>query len=112
MRCWKRRTELTTGDAPNSAQCRRCEQAGSRLARLGTDNAIVASVMRDGGTPEQCIEALCSANRELLERVSDLASIAPRKITLPDGRVMVWRCPDELVPELPPIPGIPVEPQP
>jgi len=26
MKCWKCGSELTTGDAPNSAQCRRCEQ--------------------------------------------------------------------------------------
>lgn len=26
MKCWKCGNELTTGDAPNSAQCRRCEQ--------------------------------------------------------------------------------------
>ena len=27
MKCWKCGNELTTGDAPNSAQCRQCEQA-------------------------------------------------------------------------------------
>ena len=57
--------------------------------------------MKAGGTAEDCAVALSVEYDRLVDRVIALDSIAPRKIKLPDGRVLIWRCPDELVPESP-----------
>ena len=73
----------------------------STFLRLRRNNAIVARIMDAGGTVEDCAVALSVENDRLTDRVMALDSIAPRKIKLPDGRVLIWRCPDELVPESP-----------
>lgn len=72
--------------------------SGSTFDHLRLHNPIVAQIMRAGGTAEDCAVALAVYNDKLVERLMTLEGIAPRKIKLPDGRVMVWRCPDELVP--------------
>ena len=41
MKCWKCGNELTTGDAPNSAQCRRCEQASISSSPASAGSAPV-----------------------------------------------------------------------
>ncbi len=71
----------------------------SAFDHLRMYNHIVAQIIRAGGTAEDCAVALSVANDELIDRIMLLEGIAPRKYRLPDGRVMVWRCPDELVPE-------------
>jgi len=73
----------------------------STFLHLRRNNAIVARIMDAGGTAEDCAVALSVENDRLADRVMALDSIAPRKIKLPDGRVLIWRCPDELVPESP-----------
>lgn len=40
MKCWRCGNELTTGDAPNSAQCRRCEEA--RISSLVREQDEIA----------------------------------------------------------------------
>lgn len=72
---------------------------GSTFDRLRLHNPIVAQIMRAGGTAEDCAVALSVQNNRLVDRVTLLEGVVPRKIRLPDGRVMVWRCPDNLVPE-------------
>jgi hypothetical protein len=71
----------------------------STFDHLRQHNPIVAHVIRAGGTAEDCAVALSVANDRLVDRAMLLEGIAPRKIRLPDGRVTVWRCPDDLVPE-------------
>jgi hypothetical protein len=43
MKCWKCGNELTTGDAPNSAQCRRCEQASISSSPASAGSAVPVS---------------------------------------------------------------------
>jgi hypothetical protein len=62
-------------------------------------NAIVAAVLASGGTAEDACVLLANQVNALIDEVTRLQLIAPRKVRLPDGRVVVWRCPDELVPE-------------
>jgi hypothetical protein len=57
--------------------------------------------LRAGLPLEDVIVALVEDKDRLMQRILELASIAPRKITLPNGEVRVWRCPDEFVPETP-----------
>jgi len=66
---------------------------------LRLHNPIVAHIMRAGGTAEDCAVALAVQIDRLVDRLTTLEGISPRRIKLPDGRVMVWRCPDELVSE-------------
>jgi hypothetical protein len=42
MKCWKCGNELTTGDSPDGAQCRRCEQA-SRVD-MESPEYLIASI--------------------------------------------------------------------
>ena len=72
---------------------------GSTFESLRLHNPIVAHIMRAGGTAKDCAVALSSHNDRLVERLMTLECIAPRKIKMPDGRVMVWRCPDHMIPE-------------
>lgn len=61
-------------------------------------NSLVDSIMMAGGTAEDCAVALAASNKRLIEQLAVLENIAPRRIRLPDGRVMLWRCPEHLVP--------------
>ena len=58
-------------------------------------------MLKMGKPLEDIIGELVAEKGKYLRRIMELESIAPRKIVLPDGRVMVWRCPDAFVPELP-----------
>jgi len=71
----------------------------SAFDHLRLNNQLVAQIMKAGGTAEDCAVALSVANDRLLDRVMLLEGIAPRRYKMPDGRVMVWHCPDNLVPE-------------
>lgn len=67
--------------------------------RIATMNVpIMHKIMREGGTSEDCALALANENAQLYKRIMELEAIAPRKIALPDGRIYLYRCPDELVP--------------
>ena len=46
------------------------------------------------------VAQLSKEKAEAQNRVIELEMIAPRKITLPDGAVAFWHCPNEFVPEV------------
>ena len=87
-----RQTENAAPRGTSAADC-------STFQHLLLNNQIVAHIMRAGGTAEDCAVALAAHNDRLVGRLMTMESIAPRRIKLPDGRVMVWRCPDHLIPE-------------
>jgi hypothetical protein len=62
-------------------------------------NPIVNQIITAGGTAEDCVVALNDLNRKYYQQIRELKDIAPFKITLPEGKVLIWRCPDEFVPE-------------
>ena len=77
MKCWRCGNELTTGDAPNSAQCRRCEQAsissspasaGSDVSRDGTDRLCMAVY----GRPAEPRDYIGGANAQMLYDAADM----------------------------------------
>lgn len=74
---------------------------GSAFDRVRLTDATVNAMLKHGRSLEETIVALVCEKNRFTQRIIELESIAPRKIVLPDGRVMVWRCPDELVPEMP-----------
>lgn len=59
---------------------------------------VVNAVLEKGGDAEDCVIALLKQNAELMKRLLYLEGIAPRKIRV-GHQVMVWHCPDELIPE-------------
>lgn len=65
------------------------------------DDPTVYNMLRDGRTLEDVIVALVNEKHELAERCLKYALIAPKKLKMPDGNFYIWRCPDELVPEMP-----------
>lgn len=93
---------IASGNRGDAAACGPSPGPGcSTFIHLRRNNLIAARIMDAGGTAEDCAVALSVEYGRLLDRVMALDSIAPRKIRLPDGRVLIWRCPDELVPESP-----------
>lgn len=75
---------------------------GSALwERAKHNDATVAKGLKAGEGLETIIGYLAAEKEWMMKRLIALESIAPRKITLPDGRVMVWHCPDDLIPEAP-----------
>jgi len=60
-------------------------------------NATVYNGMKSGKTAEDTIVILVNQLNDALKQVSKLESIAPKRITV-DGRDIIWRCPDYLIP--------------
>ena len=63
-------------------------------------DATVNSMVKQGFAALQIIEALAEQKQELSKQIERLLLIAPRKIVV-DGKVMIYHCPDHLVPESP-----------
>lgn len=61
-------------------------------------DATVSAGVRAGLSLEDIIVILAKEKVDLMELVKRLNAIAPFKINTPDG-MLVWRCPDEFVPE-------------
>lgn len=70
------------------------------------NDPTVNRIMKSGGTESACVVELANEKQRLMARIIELDSIAPKKYKTPDGRVMVWNCPEDLVPvtEIPKIP--------
>jgi hypothetical protein len=71
----------------------------SEWENIRKNNPIVSKILRAGGTPEDCCVVLARALEQTAEKAIRYMAIAPRKYRLQDGKVMIWRCPDELIPE-------------
>ena len=74
--------------------------SGSKFDELRQTNAIVHQTLRAGGSVEDCCVNLANHNDALIKRVMQSEAIAPRKITLDDGRTLIYRAPDNLVPSI------------
>lgn len=62
------------------------------------DNLINKMYMR-GASEKQMVIALASVVENLSKINLALSQITPRKMKGPDGSVVIWRCPDALVPD-------------
>jgi hypothetical protein len=67
--------------------------------KVKTSNPIVYGTLRNGGTVEDCCVALVHALNNVSNSTMEYKMLAPFNITLPDGKVMIWRCPDKFVPD-------------
>lgn len=63
------------------------------------NNHTIHSMTKQGFSEKEILGVLAREIETLEQRVSKLDFIAPRKITLLDGTVMVWHCPDNLIPK-------------
>jgi hypothetical protein len=66
---------------------------------LRLESPQVHAILEAGGSAEDCCVKLAQANRRLTEKLMQLMTIAPRRIRMEDGTVMVWHCPDAAIPE-------------
>jgi len=73
---------------------------GSKFDKLRQTNAIVHQTLGSGGSAEDCCVNLANHNDALIEQLMRAEAIAPRKITLDDGRTLIYRAPDNLVPSI------------
>jgi hypothetical protein len=62
-------------------------------------DATVKGMIQRGSSLESIVVALVRQKKDLQERLEYFMGIAPFKIVGGDGRVLIWRCPDHLVPE-------------
>jgi hypothetical protein len=62
------------------------------------NNYLVHTMTRNGASLSEIIVALVNHISYQNKTISDFMAICPRRIKLDDGRVMVWHCPDDLVP--------------
>lgn len=61
------------------------------------NDVTVSRMMQNNESLSHIVGVLAREKEDYLKRIMELESIAPRKITMPDGKVMVWRCPDDLI---------------
>ena len=87
-------TQTQEKRAPGGTSARLC----STLQDARQTSPVVEHVLRAGGTLEDAVCALVNGQTALTNRLIELEGLAPRKIKMPDGRVLIWRCPEELVP--------------
>lgn len=68
------------------------------FAEVRAENAVVHEVLSSGGSLEDCVVVLAGLLEKTRQQVVDLAAYAPTRVKCPDGRIVVWRCPEHLIP--------------
>lgn len=64
------------------------------------NDATVNMMMCGGSSYRAIIAVLARQKADLMKRIVELELIAPKKITMPDGSVMVYRAPAHLLPNV------------
>jgi hypothetical protein len=82
----------------------------SAFVRARLNDVTVAMMLRAERPLEEIIGALADEKERYVNRIMELESIAPRKVVMPDGKVMLWQCPVELVPPCMPNDQVEVHP--
>jgi hypothetical protein len=62
------------------------------------NDATVHCALQNGCSLEEIVAGLVEQKQEMLKRIIELQSIAPKRITSA-GITYVWHCPDNLIPE-------------
>jgi hypothetical protein len=65
------------------------------------NDPTVHRILSIGGTHADCVVALTNEKNALVQKLCELESIAPKKIEMSDGSVLVWHCPNDLIPTQP-----------
>jgi hypothetical protein len=69
-----------------------------QLEEAARTDATVQRLLEAGAKPYDIVNALVREKKAMLKRILELDSIAPRRIATPDGKIFIYRCPDEFVP--------------
>lgn len=70
-----------------------------RLQSLYSNCPVVKHNLDNDGDLLDCLYSMESIRKEQTERILKLSVTQPMKVRLPDGRVWIWRCPEEMIPE-------------
>lgn len=62
-----------------------------------TTSPLVHRMWHSGALREDIIVAQENQIQELIQRIMELESIAPKKMRGPNGEIMIYHCPDELI---------------
>ena len=76
------------------------ETSTDQMMYAYNNSSIVNYIIKSGGNIYDCIYWLVKHQEELQEKLIKLELISPKKIKLSDGKVVIWHCPDKLVPEI------------
>lgn len=68
------------------------------VERVANTDATVHRILKGGGDLSDCVSALAAEKESLVRRITELESIAPKRIRLAAGGVATWHCPDDLIP--------------
>ena len=71
----------------------------SAFAWARYNDATVNAMLRNNCCHTEIIAALVREKVDLVKRIMELELIAPKKITMPDGSVVVYRAPAHLLPD-------------
>lgn len=75
------------------------EPWGKLLIEMGMEPYDTeSSARRVAGYAAERIQKLEAEKEALWQRLMYVESYSPKKIKHPDGRVMVWHCPDDMIP--------------
>lgn len=88
-------SDLMKSDGANRGWFKPRRYVSLRDVRLNV--AIVHHALERGLSLEQVVVELANERERLIAEVMRLDAIAPKKIRTAKG-VMIWRCPDDLVP--------------
>jgi|GEM_PF-5222347 len=56
-------------------------------------------MLQTGETPDAIILMLVKLKAQLLEDVSELKLLVPKRVKMSDGSMRIWRCPEECIPK-------------
>ena len=70
----------------------------AELQQTALRNVQVRNWLRQGGSLPGLINYLVEALERVQAQAMELELLCPRRYRLEDGREMIWRCPEELVP--------------
>jgi hypothetical protein len=76
-------------------------QSDNALEYEINNNPMVNYIIQNGGTANDCVKALVRHIEQLQSQAMSLMAIVPKKIKAEDGKTYIWRCPDDMVPEIP-----------
>lgn len=60
---------------------------------------VVAAYVKKVYTADQVIVHFANREAQLRHKIEQLLCICPKKIKGPDGKIYIWHCPDNLIPQ-------------
>lgn len=61
-------------------------------------DALAHQLAAQGAGPLTIVEQMIARHEKIMKKLADLKRLCPARYKLPNGRILVWHCPDELIP--------------